>query len=183
MGILNKVPIVQGAKALTKSKGVKEFLFGTKGKHKSLPTLTEGQQGLMDLIIEGLTSGEGPLKDVFGKFNKQEFDEGVSQPALKQFQEKILPSIREPFSGNGTISSGRRRAEFGAATDLQDRLAQLMYQAQQTQKGNQIQGVNTALGTKAFENTYKPGTQGAVQSFLQGAGNFLGKAGGSYIAG
>lgn len=161
-----------------------EALFGTKGKTKKLTTQTPEQEALLKLINEGLTSGEGPLKDIFGDFDPAAFEAGVSKPAIQQFQDEILPMLQEKFiAGNQVGGSGMQRAGAKAATDLQSKLAQLMYEAQNQQKQNKISGVNTALGTKSFENIYKPGTEGAVQGFVKGAGQGLGNAAGMAIAG
>ena len=62
----------------------KGFLTGTKGKIKSVSTQTPEQEELLKLIKEGITSGEGPLKDIFGSFDPAAFEAGVSKPALKQ---------------------------------------------------------------------------------------------------
>ncbi len=156
-----------------------QVLFGSKPKQKKLSTLTPEQQELMTLINEGLTSGEGAFGDIFGKFNQQEFEEGVTKPALKNFQEQILPMLQEKFIARGDVGgSGMQRAQGRAATDLQSNLANLMYQAQQTQKQNRIGGVNTSFGRQATENLHIPGTEGLVQgaakAFAQGAGSALG---------
>lgn len=161
-----------------------EFLFGKKDKVKQVSTLTPDQQQLMSLISEGLTSGEGPLKDLFGGFDEQAFQEGVSKPALKMFQDEILPQIQEKFiAGNQVLGSGMRRAQLKAGTDLQSKLAQLMYEAQQNQQKNKLAGINSILGTKGFENIYKQGTTGAVQGLAQGAGQGIGQMAGAAIAG
>lgn len=163
---------------------LKEFLFGKKDKVKKLPTLTPEQQELMELINQGLTSGEGPFKDIFGSFDQNAFNEGVSKPALKQFQESILPQLQEKFiAGNQVLGSGMRNAQLKAGTDLQDKLAQLMYQAQQDQQKNKLSGINTLLGTRGFENLYKQGNTGAVQGALQGAAQGAGQMAGATIAG
>lgn len=158
-----------------------EALFGKGGKAKQLSTVDKNQKELLDLIQEGLTSGEGPLKDILGSFNQEEFEKGVSQPALKHFQDTILPLIQNKFiANNQSRGSGIQRAQFKAGADLQAQLAQLMYQAQQQQKQNKLGGLNTALGKQTVENIYKPGSeglvQGAVKGFAQGAGNAAGNA-------
>lgn len=161
-----------------------EFLFGKKGKTKKLSTQTPEQEQLLKLINEGLTSGEGPLKDIFGDFDPAAFEAGVSKPALQQFQDEILPLLQEKFiAGNQQGGSGMARAGAKAATDLQSRLAELMYNARNQQTQNKISGVNTALGTKAFENIHQPGTEGAVQGFVKGVGQGVGNAAGAAIAG
>ncbi len=162
----------------------KGFLTGTKGKIKSASTQTPEQQELLKLITEGITSGEGPLKDIFGEFDPAAFEAGVSKPALQQFQDEILPLLQEKFIGNNQVGgSGFQRAGAKAATDLQSKLAELMYNAQNQQKQNKLQGINTALGTKATENIYKPGTEGAAQGFIKGVGQGVGTAAGAAIAG
>ena len=162
----------------------KGFLTGTKGKIKSVSTQTPEQEELLKLIKEGITSGEGPLKDIFGSFDPAAFEAGVSKPALKQFQEEILPTILQKYSGSGQAGgSGMERALGKAGTDLQSKLAELMYGAQQQQKQQKLAGINTALGTKATENIYKPGTEGAAQGFIKGVGEGIGKAGVNAIAG
>lgn len=161
-----------------------EFAFGSKDKIKKAGTLSADQEQLMALINDGLTKGEGPFADIFGQFDKGAFEEGVSKPALKQFQEDVLPQLQEKFIGGNQVGgSGMRRAQFKAAGDLQSKLAELMYQAQQGQKQNKMAGLNTLLGTKAHENIYKQGSTGAVQGFIQGAGEGLGKAAGAAVAG
>jgi len=162
----------------------KGFLTGTKGKIKSASTQTPEQEQLLKLITEGITSGEGPLKDIFGEFDPAAFEAGVSKPALQQFQDEILPLLQEKFIGGNQVGgSGFQRAGAKAATDLQSKLAELMYNAQNQQKQNKMQGINTALGTKATENIYKPGTEGAVQGFIKGVGQGVGNAAGAAIAG
>jgi len=161
-----------------------EFLFGGKDKIKKAGTLSADQEQLMSLINEGLTKGEGPFAEIFGDFNKEGFEEGVSKPALKQFQEDVLPQLQEKFiAGNQVLGSGMRRGQLKAAGDLQSKLAQLMYQAQQDQTKNKLAGIQNVLGTKTHENIYKQGNTGAVQGFVQGAGEGLGKAAGAAIAG
>ena len=165
-------------------KKVDKFLFGGKDKIKKAGTLTPEQEQLMQLINEGLTKGTGSFGDLFGKFDEQKFQEGVANPALKNFQENILPLLNEKFiAGNQVGGSGMQRAQFKAGTDLQSQLAQLMYQAQQGQQQNQLSGIQTQLGTKGFDNLYKQGNTGVIPAFLQGAGQSIGKAVGTVIAG
>ena len=161
-----------------------EFLFGQKDKIKQAKTLTPDQEQLLSLIKEGLISNEGPLKELFGSFNRDSFEEGVAKPELKRFQEEILPMLQEKYiAGGQSMGSGMRRAELKAGTDLSSRLAELLYQAQQQQKQNQMTGVNTSLGTKAFENVYKQGSEGLVPGIAKGAAQGLGQAAMMAIAG
>lgn len=166
------------------NKGFRNTLFGKKGKMKQISNLTPEQQQLMSLITEGLASGEGALGDLFGDFDKETFEEGVISPEIKHFKEVILPNLQEKFiAGNQVAGSGMRRAQLGAATDLQERLAKLTYQAQQQQNQNKLAGLQTGLGTQAIQNVYRPGTSGILGGFLQGAGQGAGAAAGKFIAG
>ena len=163
---------------------VSEFLFGGKDKVKKASVLDKDQEELLALIKQGLTSGEGPFSDIFGKFNEQEFEQGVTQPALKNFQENILPQLQEKFiAGNQVLGSGMRNAQLKAGTDLQSKLAELMYGAQQQQKQNRAGGIQQALGTKAFENIYQQGKEGVVPGVLKGAATGFGTAVGNAIPG
>jgi len=164
---------------------VKDILVGKKGKLKQASTLSKTQEELQNLIKQGLESGEGPYADIFGQFDQGAFEKGVSEPALKQFQNKILPHIQEQLlaGGNSARGSAFRRGSLNAATDLQDRLAQLMYGAQENQANRRVQGVSNLFGRQAIENIYKPGTTGALTAFGQGAGQGLGQAAGAAIAG
>ncbi len=114
---------------------------------------TPEQTQLMKLITNALTSGAGPLSDIFGGFNEGEFQKGVAQPAMKNFTENILPQLQEQYiSRNQVGGSGQARAKLKAGTDLQSQLDQLRYGAQEQQKQNRISGVQNAVGQNTFEN-------------------------------
>lgn len=170
------------AKKVAKSQKAKDFLFGTDQKITKAPTATPEQEELLKLIHQGLISGEGPFKDIFGGFNADEFKKGVSDPAMKQFREEILPAIQEKYL-YAAGGSGLERNTTKAGVDLQSRLAELMYNAQQGQKNSRNQGLQTALAQKPFENIVQGEKSGAVQSLLKGVGEGVGKAGAMAIAG
>jgi hypothetical protein len=149
---------------------LKEMLFGKKDKIKNVSTLDPNQQELMKLVMQGLKEGKGPFAELFGDFDKDSFDEGVSKPMMKQFQEETLPQIQEKFiAGNQVLGSGMRRGQMKAANDFQSELAKLMYGAQKDQQSNKLAGINSMLGKTTNENVYKQGTTGAVQGLAQGA--------------
>lgn len=151
-----------------------EFIFGTKGKVKTAKATSALQDQLLDLIRQGLQSGEGPLADIFGKFNEGAFQQGVREPALKQLREETIPGILNKYGGGGMRGgSGMRNALAKAGSDLEAQLAQLMYGAQQQQVENRLKGLNLGLGTQQVQNFYKPGTEGSLQGFVRGAGQGL----------
>ena len=89
------------------------------------------------------------------------------------------------FSAGADLAWMQQSAELDYHTNLDDarELAELMYNAQNQQKQNKMQGLNTALGTKATENIYKPGTEGLVQGTVKGFAEGAGKGVGMAIAG
>lgn len=161
-----------------------EFLFGGKDKIKKAGTLTPEQEKLMALITEGLEKGTGAFGDIFGQFNENEFNEAVKKPALQEFQDTILPQLNEKFiAGNQVLGSGMRRGQLKASTDLQTKLAQLMYEAKQKKQDQRLAGAQTALGVKGTENIYKQGTKGVVPGFVEGVGQGVGQAAGKAMVG
>lgn len=150
----------------------KDWLFGKKDKVKQRTLLTKEQEGLMSAIDQGLQQGTGPLADLFGAFNQQEFQKGVVDPTLQNYKENVLPMILEKFTaGNQSGGSGMLRGllhgtgGLPGASQLQSELAKLMYQAQQEQKKNRLQGIAQQQGTQAFENQYIQGHPGALAEF------------------
>ena len=137
-------------------------------KSKQLSLLSKDQEAMNALIRQGLESGTGPFADIFGSFNRESFKRGVSEPALKQFQDEILPQLHEQYiSSNRGLSTARGAAATKAGTDLQSKLAALLYQAQQQQNQNRIGGVNTLYGKQAIENVVQqPSPSSGPLSFL-----------------
>lgn len=162
-------------------------LFGggsSKPKVKKLSTMTDTQKELEALISEALTQGTGPLAGLFGNFNEEQFNKGVTEPMLKNFQEKILPILNEKFIENNQYNStGRIKANQQAGVDLQAELAKLLYEAQQGHKQNQLSGLNTIYGKQGIENIYQKPEQSPISGLIQGIGSGVGSAAGKNIAG
>jgi hypothetical protein len=158
---------------------VSEIFLGGKDKTTQVPLQSPMQMELSQLISEGLKTGKGAFGDLFGNFNKEEFEKGVAQPEIKRFQQDVLPQLIHKFIGSGnTNSSSFRKALTRGGADLSSKLAELLYQAQQGQKQNQLAGLNLAQGTKQFENIFQPGQEGLVSKFTGGLGKGLGSAAG-----
>lgn len=159
-----------------------EFWTGSKGKVKTAKATSPLQDQLLELIRQGLETGEGPFADIFGKFDENAFNQGVRNPAVKNLKENTLPGILEKYVGGGQRGgSALRNSLTKAGTDLESQLAGLMYQGQQQQQQNKLQGLGLGLGTKQVDNLYQPGTEGALQGFVRGAAPGLAKAGGGLI--
>ncbi len=155
-----------------------------KAKTKQLDLLTPQQKELMGLLTQGIKGGGGPFKDLLGDFNPEQFEKGVTQPALKNFQENILPTLQEKFvSGSGVRGSSFRNAQLKAGTDLQSQLSALMYQAQQQQKQNKLAGLQSALGVRGFENVQQGASPGFGTGLAQGLIPEISKVAGSGLQG
>jgi hypothetical protein len=162
---------------------LKEYLFGKKSKVKTQDLRTEEQKMLQALIEEGLTKGTGPFADIFGEFDENAFQEGVANPALKNFKENILPQIQEQFiAGNAVQGSGLQRAKVKGATDLQSKLAELMYGAQQKQNENRLSGLGLINNAQGKQSYVKEGSKGLVNSAVEGFAGAAGKGVGTGVA-
>lgn len=167
------------------------FLFGSPGKMKQAPTLTGEQQQFLSQFLQqimGGSSGQGMgesldyLRGILS--GDPEAFSAFEAPALRQFNEEILPSIAERFTAQGAgggRSSANALAFAKAGESLSEKLAAqraaLQSGAAQQLLGNFNQQAGLGLGTKAFENYYKPASQGLLGQFAQGAGQGLGMAG------
>jgi len=83
------------------------------------------------------------------------FQTNVADPAIKQWQEQILPSLTHAQATQGQIGMGEaQRARERMATDLMTGLnqaqANFVYQTQEGQRNRALQGLGTTLGTGDF---------------------------------
>lgn len=160
-----------------------------KGKNQQLSTQTPEQKEIDKLMAEYIKTGEGPLKDLFPKFNQQEFQQGVANPAVRKYQEDILPQLLEKYNaGNQALGSGQLRAEIRGQTDLQSGLDQLQYQAKSQSDKDRQNAVLEMLGLHQsggkVENLYtQPGAAApsTAQGIVSGLANNADKFGKMYM--
>jgi hypothetical protein len=139
------------------------------GRVKQASLETKLQKELAELINKGLISGEGPLGDIFGSFNEEQFQQGIQEPSLKNFQENILPQLMEKFNSQNALQSGAfQKAKFKAGTDLQSDLNKLRYGAQEQNKLNRLTGLQTGLAKQGVENIVFPQKTSTMDALLQG---------------
>lgn len=161
----------------------KEIFWGSEPKIKKKDIRSPEMKELANLIMQGLTSGEGPFAEMFGEFNEEEFNKGVADPAIKKFQEEILPQIQESYLGRGSLGSGLQRATMKAGSDFQSKLAELLYNARQQHKQNRAGGIQNILSQNPYQNFAFGGTTGAIPGFVKGFANKAGESLGSNIFG
>lgn len=87
-----------------------------------LPQFTQDVQASIMPALDRVLGGEAAFTPDRAATDEL-FRSAVADPALAQFQEDILPQIRERFAGEGFMSSARMRAESRAAEGLSRELA------------------------------------------------------------
>lgn len=188
-------------------------LFGKDPKQGT--TFNKGQMGNLNDIyqsIKGMTrQGAGDITQNQGYnqgqewlnslFNDPEFFKNIEAPAMRQFEEEIIPGLANRFASQGTGgslgSTGFRNQLAREGSNLATNLAanrgmmqqqginqQLGYAQQPT--SNYLNLIQQALG-QGTQNTYTPASGGPFASILGalsgGAGVGLGNKMGNYFAG
>ena len=164
--------------------GLWETLFGRGEKMQQVPTLNPmQQQGLEDVFSQLQNLGQGGYKNATDYFSKLvSGDPGAlaqfEAPYRQQFEQQTIPRLAERFAGlnpmgGGLSSSGFGQALGGAGAGLQAQLAGLHGGLRQ-QAGNQLMNQfnnlsGLGLGTRSFENFFRPGNAGLVGESLSGA--------------
>lgn len=180
-------------------RGTKEFFLGSKGQSKQSNALSSQQSAFLNQLLGQISpeqfqlqsnplyqSGQSYLNRLLG--NNPEATRAFEEPALRQYQQQILPSIAERFTGAGAQGSSafqQTLAQSGKdlALDLQALRSGLQFQAlpQAFQYASApselgLQLGRLGLGTQAVQNYFQPGQQGLLQSLLGGVAG--GAAGG-----
>lgn len=180
------------------------FFTGSPGKVKNVSTLRKEQEPLyQQLIKSGMQPGAGGAfggaADYYRNLlsdNSADYN-AFAAPALRQYNQDIVPGISEQFAGMGSgglSSSGFRNAQVQGATDLAERLgsirAQLRQQGAQGLQnigqlglGSYSQLMQTQPGSEGFLSSLAPAIGGALGSFAGPLGTALGSAAGSWLSG
>lgn len=156
-------------------------LFGSPGRIQAMPSFSPEQQQMLGQLIQGLQgggTGGGPLGG--GLQHLQQLlgggDESFEKPAMRQFQEQIVPSIAERFSGMG--AGAQQSSAFGqqlgaAGAGLSENLAQ-QREGLKTQGLSQLMKMLGIGMQSPFQYQQIPGQQGGLQSLFGGLGGGLG---------
>ena len=176
------------------------FAFGKSAETEQLPAMDKHQMSYLKNILGQLKGqninlnqspmfqqGESYLSDLLS--GSPESTAAFEAPAMRQFQEQIMPMIMERFAGTGTSnSSGLQQtlAQAGGslAERLQDMRSRLQFGGAQQALGyaeapmqNAYNFGNMGLGAKPFGYNFKPATQGLFGGMAQGLGQGIGSAG------
>lgn len=156
-------------------------LFGGKQSDRvqQLPTMTGEQQSALRNALSQFASGGGTggalqhYQDLLS--NDPSKMAAFEAPAMRQFNERIVPGLAERFSAvGGQRSSAFPQALSQAGADLSERLSAQRAQLQ----GQAAQGIlgylNQLLGQKSFENIYQQGGPSFLGALAPGIGQGLG---------
>ena len=149
---------------------------GKKKKRKKISAFDEQQQQLYQQYVDSL-SGKGQFADLYNfdasKANNV-FDQNVSRPAYRQFQENVIPSITGQFrGGNLQNSSYLGQSLSRAGRDVQEGLdakrAQYLYQGEQNAQSNKQNAIQNVLSTNTFDYDNTTGANKNVIDEILGA--------------
>lgn len=147
------------------------------GQLGQVSNLTPDQQQLITRLLQGLgaplSSGLGNLQNILG--GSSEAFQAFERPALRQFEEDIIPRISERFAGLGAGSSGGFQQTLARAGErLSENLA-AQRSGLQSQALSQLMSL-LGVGTQPqFQNIYQPQSPGFGASFGAGLGQTLGR--------
>ena len=163
---------------------ISDILFGKKEKFEQVPTMTPEQQQLLSQLLGGLG---GPLG--MGLQNLMQLLSGAPEaleafqaPAMRQFEEQIVPGIAERFTGvGGQRSSAFQQALGGAGAGLAERLSAQRAGLQQGAMGQLGGLLGAGLGAQPFGYRFTPGQAGFLGGMGGGLGGGLGMGLGSLM--
>lgn len=198
MGLLAAIlpSLIGGGMSLFGSRGKDEDkgggLFTRPGEEKRFERFTPQQQQLTDLLRNILTGqGQQPQGGLLGNLLGEGGFESYAQPAIRAFQEQIVPGIAERFSGGFGVpgaasaqrSSGFQQQLARSGEDLATRLGEMRGQQQQQLLGPLLQQIMQPQ----FHTQYTPGGPTGLATGLgqiaQGLGQGLGQGFGGGLSG
>lgn len=178
---------------------------GEKSKIHKLPTMTSDQRHLFkdvfkhpDRYLSSLQNqptyqqGSGFLQRILSQ--DPELMRQFEAPAMRQYNEEIVPAIAERFAGTGSLnSSAFQHAMAQAGTGLAERIASMRAQLglgaagqalnyAQAPYNQEMSKLQFLLGTPSFGYQATGGTPGAGSAFTTGLANAGSTALGMYAA-
>lgn len=185
--------------------GFWDFLTGSSAKRENVSTLRPEQEGLYNQLTNagkgrGAGGAFGDAADYYRNLlsdNSADYN-AFAAPALRQYNQDIVPGISEQFAGmgaGGLSSSGFRNAQVQGATDLSERLGSIRAALRQQgaqglanigQQGLQpySQNMETEAGTPGLLANISPAVGGIISSAVGGPiGGAIASGVGSWFGG
>lgn len=166
--------------------GFWDFFTGTPEKRENVSTLRPEQEGLYNQLTnagKGRGAG-GAFGDAADYYRNLLSDDSAdyqafAAPALRQYNQDIVPGISEQFAGmgaGGLSSSGFQNAQIQGATDLAERLGSI--RANLRQAGAQGLANIGQQGLQSYSQNMvtQPGTEGFLSSVAPAIGTAAGAA-------
>jgi hypothetical protein len=147
-----------------------DFLFGKNEKLQQYPKYTPGQENVFNQLLSG---SQQQIPDIFKYLQgilgqNPESMQAFEAPAMRQFQEKILPSIAERFSGLDAQNSSAFAQTLGqAGAGLAENLSAQRANLSSGALKQLLQLLGTGLSPQ-FENVLRPSQGGFLQKLLGG---------------
>ncbi len=167
-----------------------DMLFGSKDKIKNYQQYNPQQMQAMQQMFQALMGqgggggegGDNAFGDIFGQFDPSQvtdmFQKGVQEPAMRNFQQSVIPGIKESFADQGA-SSGLNNSLATAGSNLQSdlgsQLAMFMQQAKMQNQQNRIGGLNSFMNQRPNMPYQQRGQAGVIPSMLEQFANGAGR--------
>lgn len=172
--------------------GFSNLLSGEPGRIEQISNLRPDQEGLSQQLVQaGMNPGAGGAFGTASDYYRNLLSDNPSDlqafnaPAMRQYQQEIVPGISEQFAGmgaGGLNSSGFRNAQVQGGVDLAERLGQI--RANLRQAGAQGLSNIGQLGLQNFQQNYEvPGTEGFLSTLAPAIGTAAASAIGGPIGG
>jgi len=167
----------------------KDFFLGSPEIRENVSTLRPEQEPLYQQAVNsGLNKGAGGVFGESADYYRNNLSDNPSDlaaysaPALRQYNEEIVPGISEQFAGMGSgglSSSGFRNSQTQGGVDLAERIAQIRANLRHS-SAQGLTGIGQiGLGNYSQNMVTQPGSEG----FLSQAAPAIGHAALAYATG
>lgn len=137
--------------------GITSLFGGKKKKKKKVSAFDKRQQDLNEKQHQAIL-GEGPLADLYNydpEAANKVFDQNISNPAYRKFQEDVIPGITGQFRNNGLINSSYAGDAISKlARDVQENLnsqrTQYLYGEQKESQNAKRNAVDSLQNRQTF---------------------------------
>ena len=155
---------------------------GKKAKPQQMSLLTPGQDQRLSGMLGMGNALQPQIQSLLGQLlsGSPEAMEAYQAPAMRQFNEQIMPSIAERFSSmsaSGQRSGAFNRAAAGAGASLAENLQAQRAGLQQNALQQALGLYQAPLGVQAFQPMMRQAQPGLLQGLMGGAG----RLGGAYL--
>lgn len=142
---------------------------GEKAKLQQVPTMDPMQKNLMSQMQGPLQGMNTFLSELMS--GSPEAMKRFTDPAMRQFNEQIIPGLAEQFAGSGEMSSGSFKQALGSAgASLAERLQAMRSGMQMQAMGPLSNMMGSTMQAQPFGYQMTPGSQGMGSAMAPGIG-------------